>query len=176
MIKTGEFVSDYVEPAGNRELDEKQIQPNGVDLSIECIGSFQGKSYIADDGRIPAKREEVSRINPTEVSVGNDDTLDMGESYNLTRGVYVVRYGERITIPEDFVGFVLPRSRLMRNGIHLSTTVWDQGYSGIGEGGLFVMNPVQLEADMRIGQMVMCRAEKAGELYDRNYQHENIDE
>ena len=90
-------------------------------------------------------------------------TGDLGES---------VRYGEPVRIPTGHVGFVLPRSTLLRNGCTLDTAVWDAGYEGVGEGRLDVGHGIDIEAGARIGQLVLARADHEG-TYDGTYQGEN---
>jgi len=85
----------------------------------------------------------------------------------------VVRYAEIISVPDDHVGFIYPRSSLMRNACMLNTAVWDAGYEGKGEGLLQVHHDIEIEAGARIAQLVLAEAEAAG-TYDGSYQGENL--
>ncbi|OYR79350.1 deoxyuridine 5'-triphosphate nucleotidohydrolase, partial [Halorubrum distributum] len=95
------------------------------------------------------------------------------DCYRLERGSYVVRYGERVRIPEERIGFVLPRSTLLRNACTLDTAVWDAGYEGVGEGRLDVGHPIEIEPGARIAQLVLAEADHEG-TYDGAYQRENL--
>ena len=94
--------------------------------------------------------------------------------YALDRGGYVVEYADRVVIPEGHVGFLYPRSSLLRNSCMLDTAVWDAGYEGRGEGLLEVHHPVELEAGARIAQLVLAEAAHES-TYDGSYQHENVE-
>jgi dUTP pyrophosphatase len=85
----------------------------------------------------------------------------------------VVGYAERVAIPEEHVGFLYPRSSLLRNACMLNTAVWDAGYEGRGEGLLEVHHPVELERGARIAQLVLAAADHA-DTYDGTYQRENL--
>jgi hypothetical protein len=116
-----------------------------------------GRQVTGDDSRRVGDRTEVE---PDE------------GWYRLERGTYVVRYGEPVRIPSGHVGFVLPRSTLLRNGCTLDTAVWDAGYEGVGEGRLDVGHPIDVEAGARIAQLVVAHADHEG-TYDGTYQGEN---
>ena len=155
MFESGAFVAEHVEP-----LRESQVQPNGVDLTLDTVFEQVEPGRIARGGKEIGERRELS-------ARGESDT------FSLSPGGYVVRYGERVTIPDDHVGFILPRSSLMRNSCMVNTAVWDAGYSGRGEGLLQVHHDVELEAGARIAQLVLARADHEG-VYDGSYQGENL--
>lgn len=153
MFKSGAFVAAQLD-----SLRESQQQPNGVDLTLEAV------------------YEQLSpgRIERGDKTVGDRTELEPTEGiYHLEPGGYVVRYGERIHIPDGHIGFLYPRSSLLRNSCMLDTAVWDAGYEGRGEGLLEVYHEIEIEQDARIAQLVLATAGHAGE-YEGSYQHENI--
>ena len=154
MFRAGAVVADHVSPVA-----EEQVQPNGVDLTLDAVERFDEPGYLGRDGKEIGARETVE---PT-------DGL-----YRLDSGGYAATYGEQIAVPEDHVGFVLPRSSLMRNGAMLNTAVWDAGYEGRGEGLLAVHRPVEIEPDARVAQLVFAEANHDG-TYDGSYQGERVD-
>ena len=103
-----------------------------------------------------------------------DERGDELETYYLSPGGYILQYAETVSIPEGHIGFILPRSSLMRNGAMLNTAVWDAGYTGRGEGLLQVHHDIELERGARVGQLVLAEADHEG-LYDGNYQGERVD-
>ena len=155
MFESGAAVARALETAGV-SLTDAQRQPNGIDLTAAAV--FEG----AGRGRIG--REEKSVADRTELE-------PVDGAYRLGTGTYVIRYGERVRIPEGRIGFVLPRSTLLRNACTLDTAVWDAGYEGVGEGRLDVGNPIDIEPGARIAQLVLARAEHDG-TYDGEYQGE----
>lgn len=157
MFRAGAAVAEQVSP-----IAEEQVQPNGVDLTLESVTEPIDAGRIARDGKTIADRQEVA---PSEVT-------DEGETYYLPPGAYVARYRERVAVPDEHVGFVLPRSSLMRNGCMLHTAVWDAGYEGQGAGLLVVHHDIEIERGARIGQFVLAAAEHTG-TYEGSYQGES---
>jgi dUTP pyrophosphatase len=154
MFRSGQFVADQ-----QGDLTAEQVQPNGVDLRLDAVFEQVSPGRIGTDGKTVGERERVPA----------DDGV-----YHLDPGGYVVRYADRITIPEGHVGFLYPRSSLLRNSCMLDTAVWDAGYEGRGEGLLEVYHPVELETDARIAQLVLAEAAHE-DTYDGSYQRENVD-
>jgi deoxycytidine triphosphate deaminase len=157
MFEPGSFVAEHVEP-----VREAQVQPNGVDLTLETVFEQVGVGRIGRDGKEIGDRRE----HPAVESDGTG-------THALQPGGYVARYGERVRIPEDHVGFVYPRSSLMRNSCMLDTAVWDAGYEGRGEGLLEVYHEIEIESGARIAQFVLAEAGHAG-TYEGSYQGENL--
>ena len=157
MFRSGAFVAEHVSP-----LREGQPQPNGVDLTLD--GVFEP----VEAGRIDVGSKRVADRRAVEPTATADGPL-----YRLDPGGYVVQYAERLRVPDDHVGFVLPRSSLLRNGATLETAVWDAGYEGRGEGLLQVNHPIELRETARIGQFVVSEADHEG-TYDGSYQHERV--
>ena len=156
MFESGAYVADHVEP-----LRESQVQPNGVDLTLDTVFEQVGTGRIVRGGKEIGERRELSASGEPGV-------------FSLAPGGYVVRYSEVVTIPDDHVGFIYPRSSLLRNSCMVNTAVWDAGYSGRGEGLLQVHHDVGLAPGARIAQLVLARAEHAG-VYDGSYQGENVE-
>jgi len=156
MFRSGAFVADRVRP-----IDDEQVQPNGVDLTLEAVLEPTEPGRIGREDKTVADRREIEPADPDR-------------TYLLDPGGYVVRYAETVSIPEEHVGLLLPRSSLMRNGATLETAVWDAGYEGKGEGLLCVHHPIELGRDARIGQLVLAAADHEG-LYQGSYQGERLE-
>ena len=153
MFRAGSFVADHVSPTA-----EEQVQPNGVDLTVEAVLTQMSPGEITTTGKTVGDR---SPVTPTD------------DRYRLSSGAYVVQYAERLTVPEEHIGFVLPRSTLLRNSSTLHTAVWDAGYEGRGEGLLTVGGELHIEPGARIGQFVLAGADHEG-LYAGSYQQERL--
>lgn len=153
MFKSGAFVADHLS-----DLRDEQIQPNGVDLTLGTIFKQTTAGRISRDGKTIGGRQE---LDPT------------GGMYTLSPGGYIVRYAEQIHIPNSHIGFLYPRSSLLRNSCMLDTAVWDAGYEGRGEGLLEVHHEIELEPGARIAQLVLAEANHVG-TYEGSYQQENL--
>lgn len=154
MFKSGQFVARQFE-----NLRSEQVQPNGVDLTLGAVYEQVEAGRVSRDGKTVGERRER---DPDE------------DSYRLDPGGYVVEYGEQVRIPEGHVGFLYPRSSLLRNSCMLDTAVWDAGYEGRGEGLLEVYHTIELERGARIAQLTLAEAGHSG-TYDGTYQGENIE-
>jgi len=156
MFKSGQFVADVL-----GDVDDEQVQPNGVDLRLGAVYEQVGAGRIGTDGKTVGDRREVTPVT--------------GDSaYHLDAGGYVVEYADTVRIPDGHVGFLYPRSSLLRNSCMLDTAVWDAGYEGRGEGLLEVYHPVELERGARIAQLVLAEANHA-DTYDGSYQREGLE-
>tara|TARA_A100001037_G_scaffold299444_1_gene325052 strand:+ start:3866 stop:4399 length:534 start_codon:yes stop_codon:yes gene_type:complete len=153
MFESGEFVSKNVEP-----IADVQIQPNGVDLTLCCVFIQTGKGRIEKGGKEIGDREEVEAKNG---------------KYKLKPGGYIIRYFETVSIPEGNVGFIYPRSSMLRNSCMVNTAVWDSGYKGKGESFLQVYREIEIEKGARVAQIIFARGENSG-VYAGGYQGENL--
>jgi len=154
MFESGAFVEQHLTP-----VDESQRQPNGVDLTAAVIYRQTDTGRIGCEGKAIGDRKAIQPVDG---------------SYHLDPGAYIVQYGETVHIPDDHIGFIYPRSSLMRNSCMLHTAVWDAGYEGKGEGLLEVHHDIEIEQGARIAQLVFAEADHDG-TYDGSYQGEQLD-
>ena len=148
--------------AGAPNLEE-QVQPNGVDLTLESVWR------LTDAGQIGTSDGERQLSGRVEV------TLEGDGYYRLGPGPYVVRLNELVTLPTDLMAFGRPRSSLARCGVALHTAVWDAGYRGRSEALLVVYNAAgaRIRRNARIVQLVFCRLDRPTEPYHGHFQGEN---
>ncbi len=171
MFRSGAFVADQL-----GEIDQEQVQPNGVDLRLDWVLEQREPGSITTEGTTIGHRQTVYPEERDDQGDGSDEDDWSGdrETYYLTTGGYILQYAETVSIPEGHIGFVLPRSSLMRNSCMLNTAVWDAGYTGRGEGLLQVHHDIELERGARVAQLVMAEANH-DDLYDGAYQGERVD-
>ncbi|WP_096389708.1 deoxyuridine 5'-triphosphate nucleotidohydrolase [Halopenitus persicus] len=179
MFESGANVARALEAAG-ADLDPAQVQPNGVDLTLGGAFRQTEPGHIGRDGKTVGDREPLAVDGAAEDGDGtgngtaeDGDGTGNGDVYRFEPGAYVVEYGEPVRIPEGHVGFVYPRSSLLRNSCMLNTAVWDAGYEGVGEGLLQVGRPITIERDARIAQLVLAEAAHE-DTYDGAYQGEGL--
>ena len=177
MFRSGAVVADNVRP-----IEEEQVQPNGVDLRLGAVFEQVEPGRVGVDGKTVGERRELDPDSEVDGATGEagasgsdaETSANDAAVYRLDPGGYVVRYADTVRIPEGHVGFLYPRSSLLRNSCMLDTAVWDAGYEGQGEGLLEVYHPVELERGTRIAQLVLARADHR-DTYDGTYQHEHLD-
>ena len=143
---------------------EKQLQPNGVDLTLREVALLQssGKIAVEDSQRL------VSDLAPLVF-----DGLDFIE---LMAGIYIITYNEIVHLPRNIVALAAPRSSLLRCGVMVNTAVWDAGYSGRSQSLMIVYNPqgFRVQRNARIVQLVFLKMTQETEGYHGAYQGENI--
>lgn len=150
-------------------IDPRQIQPNGVDLTADKL--FEQKKG-------PTFTREKKFIDPGYLLEQRPDDLaglpDGSKGWFLERSWYLVEWREVIVIPKNAIGLIFPRSTLLRLGGTICTAVWDRGYQGKGSSGIIVCMPMLLEWGTCLGQMIFIDAQKDEQLYDGQYQFENL--
>jgi len=109
---------------------EKQLQPNGIDLTLQTVASFSSPGAIGYDN----KERILSDTSP--LSFTDSGTI------NLATGCYLITYNEVVHLPQNIMALGLPRSSLLRCGVSINTAVWDAGYSGRSQSLLVIYNPM----------------------------------
>lgn len=142
---------------------DAQIQPNGVDITLEVVSAFDGCGTIAVSN--------AGRVLPETVELD----YEADGSIHLPSGPYHVRFNEIVALPDWLMAYARPRSSLLRSGVALHTAVWDAGYSGRGASLMVVYNPAgfTVHRNARIAQLVFHPLSSAtSEGYAGAYQHE----
>jgi dUTP pyrophosphatase len=144
---------------------EKQVQPNGIDLTLREVALLQSSGRIA----VEDSQRLVSDLAPL--------VFDGMDFIDLIPGVYVITYNEVVHLPTNIMALATPRSSLLRCGVTVNTAVWDAGYSGRSQSLMVVYNPqgFRLQRNARIVQLVFLRLIEETEGYHGAYQEENID-
>ena len=84
-------------------------------------------------------------------------------------GTYEIIMEGEITIGDDEAGWVITRSTLNRNGLFITSGLYDSGYKGVMAGALHVnvANAV-IKKGTRVGQFLLFKAEAVNQ-YDGDY-------
>ncbi len=142
---------------------EKQLQPNGFDLTIRDIARLQNAGTIA--------------VSNVQRSISDLLTLsfDIDGFIDLSPGPYSITYNEIVHLPNNVMALARPRSSLLRCGVTVGTAVWDAGYSGRSQSLLVVHNPsgFRLQKNARVTQLVFFLLTGETEGYRGIYQNEN---
>jgi dUTP pyrophosphatase len=142
---------------------ESQLQPNGVDLTLERVSRFRGP------GALGVSNEQ--RVLP----VTDDLSFEPDGTVYLPPGAFQVRFNETVNLPDWLMAYARPRSSLLRSGVALHTAVWDAGYTGRGVALLVVYHPAgfRVARNARICQLVFHRLSAATvTAYSGAYQYE----
>lgn len=132
-------------------VEEDDVQPNAVDLRI-------GKVF-----KIKPNLFEIT--NETKTHRGTEEVLpDSDGFFNLDMGHYEVVMENIIHVGKDEAGWVITRSTLNRNGLFLTSGLYDSGYHGVMAGVMHVtIGPAKIKKGTRIGQYLSFSAQA---LYD----------
>ena len=132
-----------------------QVQPNAIDLRVESIHQKAQKPFAID---------EDEKLHRGIVSCPMKD-----DYYLLENGVYEIIMEGIISIGPDEAGYVITRSTLNRNGLFITSGLYDSGYSGVMAGALHVSGgPASIKKGTRVGQFLLFKAESIKQ-YDGDY-------
>jgi len=152
-------------------IEDNQIQPNAVDLRVDKI--YQQRGFFALT-KAHTEHRDKKELNPDWDS-SNDISL-----FKLVPGAYEVTFLETVKMADDELGWVTQRSSLLRNGLTLTSGLYDAGYEG-QVGGLLVVRGFEayIERHTRLAQFLVAKADTykkyegqygAGSKHDEIYQ------
>jgi len=138
-------------------IDKNQIQPNAVDLRIaKLFRILPTEFYLSNDRKQHRQQEE---IHPD----------DNGEFFLEPNQSYQFDCLETVTIPTGYAGWLIARSTLNRNGVFITSGLYDSGFNNIVGGTIHVRaGPAKIVNHTRIAQFIYAEAETVG-MYDGDY-------
>jgi dUTP pyrophosphatase len=144
MIGKGLLVQDMVDK-------DIQIQQSGIDLTAAKVFRLEGHGtldFTNEKRKLPEYKE-----------------IEFDEKIILEPGTYHVAFNERIVLPKNIAGMLLPRSSALACGIVQHTALWDPGYHGRAFFHVEVSRPVTIFRNARLGQMVFFKLPEDTESY-----------
>jgi dUTP pyrophosphatase len=141
----------------------RQLQPNGIDLTLRSISLFSSQGTIGTEGK-----RSLSELSPLVF-----DGLGYVE---LTQGQYLITFNEIVHLPKNIMALAETRSSLLRCGVTIETAVWDAGYEGRSQSLMVVHNRYgfRLKKDARVIQLIFFRLTGETEGYQGIFQGENL--
>jgi len=137
-------------------VQEGDVQPNAVDLRL-------GKVFEIKTDRFVLSEEEKTHRGSVEI------LPDRHGWFYLQPGSYEVVMENIITVGDGEAGWVITRSTLNRNGVFLTSGLYDSGYHGVMAGVMHInVGPVRIQRGTRIGQYLSFNAE-ALHKYEGSY-------
>lgn len=138
-------------------VQEGDKQPNATDLRVKEIFQILPQTFtITEDekhhrGSVPVRPDNLGFY-----------TLMAGTSYEvIMENIITVGPGE--------AGWVVTRSTLNRNGVYLTSGLYDSGYNGVMAAVMHVTSgPMRIKAGTRVGQYLSFDAE-ALHSYEGSY-------
>ena len=146
----------------------KQIQPNAIDFTVDRVFSINDDSVFTISETQKQMRTGCEEIEP-QVDSDNDEkwwTIEPHTSYDAMSNIYV-------EVPEGMVANLIIRSTFNRNGIFLTSGLYDSGFKGnIGFAIHNNSGKAQIAQGTRIGQITFTKSDSEG-IYSGGYNTEN---
>lgn len=138
-------------------LQQADIQPNAIDLRLKKVFRIDSNDLFSIDEEHKKHRGTVE-VRPN----------DQGDIY-LEPGHYEVVMENEVVIGEGEAGWVITRSTLNRNGVFITSGLYDSGYNGVVAGVLHVnVGPMKVKVGTRVAQFLLFKAE-ALHAYNGDY-------
>lgn len=143
-----------------------QIQPNAIDFTLDHLYAIQERNdfVLGEHAKQMRGSIEMSAV-PARNGSGDFFHLLSRTSYDGLSDVYV-------DLPEGVSALLVVRSTLNRNGLYITSGLYDSGYKGhIG----FVLHNNSggaiLQEGVRVGQVIFVASENA-KMYEGSWNHE----
>lgn len=131
-------------------------QPNAVDLRLDKVFEIGSSMFIIEDD---------NKTHRTSIQLYPNET----GWFFLKPGSYEVIMKNKIQIHAGEAGWVITRSTLNRNGVFLTSGLYDSGYQGKMAGVLHVTcGSMAIKEGTRIGQFLLFKAESLN-MYNGSY-------
>ena len=135
---------------------KQDIQPNAVDLRLGKVFQISDNDFTIDEDKKVHRGSE-------EWPIWEDGY------YHLTPGTYEVIMENEIEVGQGEAGWVITRSTLNRNGVFLTSGLYDTGYDGVMAGVMHVnCGKMKIKPGTRIGQYLNFKAENLSS-YEGDY-------
>lgn len=138
------------------EQDDDSLQPNAFDFRISRVFRFKTDLFEL--------RKDDSKTHRTQEEIFPDEN----GFWTLTSGDYNVLTDIECKISEGEAGFVIQRSSLNRNGIFLTSGLYDSGFNNTLGCVMHVNGVFRVQRGSRIGQFILTKAETL-KLYNGSY-------
>lgn len=137
-------------------VQDGDSQPNAIDLRLGKVLAMNNVMFELSEG--------YKKHRGTEEIDHDEDGW-----YHLQEGTYEVVMENIVTVGADEAGWVITRSTLNRNGVFITSGLYDSGYNGVMAGAMHVRGgPVVIQKGTRVAQFLLFKAE-ALTLYNGSY-------
>lgn len=147
----------------NVQNTEDQVQPNGLDFTVDSMYDINSHETF----ELYKNNNKVMR-STLPVHADEDDiwVLSPFSCFDFVSDLY-------IDVPSGVAATIIVRSTLNRNGIFITSGLYDSGYQGHVAGVLHNRSgEVRLQRGSKIGQVIFWTSQDHGEMYSGGYNHE----
>ena len=129
-------------------VQEGDSQPNACDLRLDKVYKIKEEVF------------EISNDNKKHRGTDYEVQPDRNGYFFLEPGHYEVVMENIVHVGESEAGWVITRSTLNRNGLFLTSGLYDSGYHGVMAGVLHVtIGTARIKKGTRVGQYLSFDAE-----------------
>jgi deoxycytidine triphosphate deaminase len=146
--------------------EEKQVQPNAIDFTLDRLFTINETNafHISEGGKKMRGGEELHPLTPR-----NDTlpywTVAANSVHDAMSNIYV-------TLPDGVAAQLIIRSTFNRNGMFLTSGLYDSGFEGhIGFALHNRSGAAYITPGTRVGQIIFVKSESAG-MYAGGWNHE----
>jgi len=137
-------------------IQEGDVQPNAVDLRLGKVLKIRPSTFTITE-------DEKTHRGSVELQVNQEGY------YVLPEGHYEVVMENIIEVGDGEAGWVITRSTLNRNGVFLTSGLYDSGYHGVMAATMHVTaGPMRIKPGTRIGQYLSFDSEALSK-YEGSY-------
>ena len=143
-------------------VQEGDSQPNAVDLRLD-------KVFIINKNTFTISEDDKKHRGTIELQPENG-------WWQLMPGHYEIVMENVIHVGQGEAGWVITRSTLNRNGVFLTSGLYDSGYHGVMAGVMHItIGPMRIKRGTRVGQYLSFNAESLSKYegsYGLNSEHD----
>lgn len=144
----------------NDEFKQKCIQPNALDFTIDMVFD-----HVDDESFMLSEELKVMRNQTKQQPV--DGYFEIDTMADIMSDFF-------ISVPAGYAAYLIVRSTLNRNGLFITSGLYDQGFSNYIGCILHNRGPVAYIApNTRIGQIIFVKTDDSGIMYNGIYNTNN---
>ena len=150
---------------------EKQVQPNAIDFTLERLFTIRHEPFIISEyGKVMRNNTELVPTIDRRQKVTTGEELYF---WSINEGAFDGMSDVYVNLPEGVAAMLIIRSTFNRNGLFLTSGLYDSGFKG--HLGFILHNRVpgtaKIAKGTRIGQVIFVASESAG-MYAGGWNHE----
>jgi len=140
-------------------IDEKMEQPNAIDLRIDKVFEIKDTTIF--------ELSEEQKTNRLNVEIIPDEQGYFNFQHHKS---YQIEFNHEVHIGDNELGWIIPRSTLNRNGLFLTSGLYDSGFNNYIGAVLHNRSGfARIKKGTRVGQFLTAKAETRYR-YDGQYQ------
>jgi deoxycytidine triphosphate deaminase len=139
-------IASYNSSSSLSHVQTEDVQPNACDLRLKQVFTILSQPFYIN--------------NVDKQHRGRYELMPTNNQWILHPGVYEIIMEGTVRVGPDEAGWVITRSSLNRNGVFITSGLYDSGYFGPMAGCLHVNGgDLVIEVGTRIGQFLLFKAE-----------------